>query len=115
MKLGYCTYCEDIFKLVVNVRGCACGKASGAMKDQVTAIVNGPLLVLGINDKSLYTAINNQPSHGPGKDFVAYVLPKHNKNVVKIRGTNLPKLANEIVGENVYKNPPTANPILKEE
>jgi hypothetical protein len=55
------------------------------MKDREFAQVNGPIKVLGINDKSLYEALAGQLDKGPGKEFVAFVLPKFNKSINKIR------------------------------
>jgi hypothetical protein len=84
MKLGFCPACKDIFKFTFDVRACSCGKCSGVMKDKELVQINGPVKVLGINDKTLYEAIAAQPVQGPGKEFVAFVHPKLSKGVHKI-------------------------------
>jgi hypothetical protein len=90
MKLAYCLKCYDVFKLITDVRSCRCGESSGVLKqDKITVQVNGPLKVLGIEESSFYKAINNQPYKGSGVEFKAFVLPKVNKSVIKIK-TNKP-------------------------
>lgn len=84
MKLAFCPICKDIFKLTGDVRSCQCGKSSGVLKNRTEAHVNGPLKMLGINDKSLYEALAAQPTKGAGKEFSAFVLPKVNKSTVRI-------------------------------
>lgn len=106
MKLGFCLACKDIFKLVFNVRECHCGKSSGVLKGRELAKINGPIKILGINDKSLYEALEAQPSRGSGKDFIAFVLPKINKSVEKISRSNEAKLpADRAPERNVYLKP----------
>lgn len=84
MKLLYCTICKDIIKLISTVRGCCCGESSGYIKpDKKTAVVHGPTRVVGINDKTFFEAVNNQPKQGSGKNFTSYILPKDNKSVLK--------------------------------
>jgi hypothetical protein len=84
MKLGYCPVCKDFFRLTRNVRSCSCGKSSGVMKNNVLATVSGLLRVVGIKDNSFFKSLYKNAQHGSGIPFEAYLLPKHNKNVVRI-------------------------------
>jgi hypothetical protein len=106
MKLVFCTFCKDVFKLVGNVRSCSCGKASGVVKEAYRyprdkpryttqqAIITGSAKVLGIDDRSLYSAIDNAPEMGTGKDFTAYVLPTKCLSV-KVIGNSKQKAVEE--------------------
>ena len=107
MKLGYCISCKDMFKLTKNVRGCSCGKCSGRLRGHEFAIVLGPIKVIGINEGSFQYAIDNQPNKGPGKEFVAYVLPHINKNVQKITISPIKVCDSQAtIQDNVYKPKP---------
>ena len=95
MKLAYCLKCYDVFKLIKNVRACKCGESSGVLKpDLKTVQINGPLKVLGVDDSSFYSAINNQPDSGKGLEFKAFVLPKENRAVITINPTDYSDLVN---------------------
>ena len=84
MKLLFCTKCQDMIKMTINLRGCTCGASSGYIKaDKVTAVINGPMKVVGINDKTFYEAVNHQPRQGYGKEFTAFILPHENKSIIK--------------------------------
>jgi hypothetical protein len=96
MKLGYCPACKDIIKLTPNVRECSCGKISGFTKEIQSegvliqlATITGPMKVIGINDKSFYEAIEAQSGkksgRGSGSEFIAFILPRINKSVIKIK------------------------------
>ena len=85
MKLGMCRICKDVFKLVKNVRECSCGKCSGVVKGSSKVTVTGPIVIIGINDDLLKTAVGKRKLNGSGVDFNAYVLPVLNKSVFKIK------------------------------
>jgi len=110
MKLFCCLNCIDVVKLIRDVRSCRCGKSSGLLsEDKQSVQVNGPLKVIGFNDKTFFDAINNQPVEGKGKEFVAYVLPIVNKSVTMIGPTTATTTAPikdpSVKERNVYLNP----------
>jgi len=91
MKLAYCPICFDIFKLIKDVRSCSCGMSSGLIKTRNgfrVAQINGPVKLIGIKDPSFFEAVHNQPYKGPGKEFVAFVMPKVHKAVYKIKAVH---------------------------
>lgn len=77
MKLLYCTYCQDIFRLVNYYRHCKCDRVSGRYIDSINAIYTGSTAIpLGIAWSSFNKAITNRPvEEGPGERFEAFTIP----------------------------------------
>lgn len=83
MKLIFCPYCHDVFKLVKNkVRYCECEKCCGKYIDSINAIYNNGIPI-GFNNTSLGMACSNQPIAGWGKKFEAFVIAKNVDTLVK--------------------------------
>jgi hypothetical protein len=78
MKLIICRKCQDIFKLDYKPRTCKCGQSKGKyLQDGINAQYSGPAVPIGFANSSLANAVNNQPEDGMGKEFIAFVIPKH--------------------------------------
>ena len=79
MKLVLCLTCQDVFKLAVGrTRSCMCGNCSGRyLDDKYRAEISGESAIpIGFNNRSLATALRDQPSEGMGRRFEAFVIPK---------------------------------------
>lgn len=77
MKLIFCKKCQDVFRLIPEVRFCQCGKCAGLYLDEINAVYTGkPAYPLGINNQTLVQALENQPKTGMGECFEAFVIPK---------------------------------------
>lgn len=77
MKLLFCTYCQDIFKLDTTSRVCKCGRSGGVYLGYTNAVYFGKYAVpLGFANNSLANAILNQPQIGKGLEFTAFVIPR---------------------------------------
>ena len=83
MKLIFCTDCQDIFKLIKEVRECSCGKCKGKYIDNINAVYNDGI-PLGILNRKLGMAVAAQPVAGFGKNFDAFVIPKNVRTLMKI-------------------------------
>lgn len=77
MKLIFCPKCADLFRLVHKYRACECGKSAGHYVDDLDAITYGEAIPVGFANYSFIEAIKNQPNKGMGKEFTAFVIPKH--------------------------------------
>lgn len=78
MKLIFCPECEDIVKLQLEHRSCRCGKSGGMYyRDGTGAMITGAAIPIGIHNSTFAEAIRKQPSHGRGKEFTAFVIPKN--------------------------------------
>jgi hypothetical protein len=82
MKLIFCTYCQDVFKLTKKVKSCECGKCKGKYINNLDAIYNDGI-PLGFNNTTLGMAIANQPVAGWGKRFEAFVIAKNVDTLTK--------------------------------
>ena len=56
MKLLFCPYCYDVFKLDMKLRRCLCGKVAGKYINDSNAVVNGQGYSLAIGNGSLENA-----------------------------------------------------------
>lgn len=75
MKLILCPHCGDIVKLYREARSCLCGKSSGWYSDdEVTAIIDGDAIPLGVGNWSLERAVRLRPASGRGEAFDAWVI-----------------------------------------
>lgn len=78
MKLIFCTKCQDVVRLLKEERSCKCGNCTGKYLDDINAVYSGETAIpLGISGRMLFRAIRNQPKEGLGKNFEAFVIPKH--------------------------------------
>jgi len=77
MKLIYCEYCHDVFKLALEPRRCRCGETWGKyLPNGLDAQYAGDgAIPLGFGNTSLMFAIANRPEEGMGKAFTAFVIP----------------------------------------
>jgi len=61
MKLLYCEYCEDVFKLDYDLRNCSCGRVVGRVVGKYinkrVAVINGKGISIAIGNDSLLDAI----------------------------------------------------------
>lgn len=78
MKLLLCKECQDVVRLIKDQkRVCKCGKVGGKYIDELNAIYFGEMAVpIGFSNRSLVTAVHNQPKQGMGEDFTAFIIPK---------------------------------------
>jgi hypothetical protein len=63
MKLVFCPYCSDVFKLDYDMRQCKCGKVKGRYKDNVNAEVSKDAISLAIGNGALLQAIVQSQTH----------------------------------------------------
>ena len=85
MKLIYCKNCSDIVGMNPNddsPRECSCGESSGIYTDNKTLEVTGPAVPIGIDNTTFRRAVYGRPSHGKGRTFVAFVIPRDNTHIV---------------------------------
>jgi len=77
MKLILCIKCQDVIKLQAHHRNCLCGESYGQyFEDGLNAVIKGPCIPLGIDNKSLLRAIYTQPLDGRGQVFEAFIIPQ---------------------------------------
>ena len=76
MKLIYCTICQDLVKLKMELTYCECEKSCGKyLEDGLNAIYFGDYAVpLGINNFNFVEALKKQPKDGLGKRFEAFII-----------------------------------------
>ena len=86
MKLIFCDFCHDVFKLDYELRSCKCGKCCGHYdRDGAHAVTNGEGYALAIGNGSLMKAMQgiaqyeySSTHHGydiPLTTFLAWVRP----------------------------------------
>jgi hypothetical protein len=76
MKLILCPHCGDIVKLFREARSCRCGRSSGWYDDdEVTAIIDGEAIPMGIGNWSLERAVRLRPAGGLGERVDMWVVP----------------------------------------
>ena len=77
MKLIYCNDCQDIIRLHKTTGSCLCGDSGGHYKaDGTNAVIYGNCQPLGFTNSSFMNARIQQPEHGAGYKFTAFVIPK---------------------------------------
>jgi len=77
MKLIYCNNCQDVFRLVKTTNTCQCGESGGHYKeDGLNVIIHGNCKPLGFSNASFCASLEDQPEHGAGSIFTAFVIPK---------------------------------------
>jgi len=76
MKLIYCKYCDDVFKLGYKTKTCKCGRCYGKYVDEANAIINSDAIPVGLANTSFQYALAAQPEEGQGTKFTAFVIPK---------------------------------------
>jgi hypothetical protein len=85
MKLIFCPLCEDVRKLHKEETKCRCGKSSGKyLEDGLHAVIAGEAIPLGFSNPSFAEVLRNRPREGMGQDFVAFVMPKYAKRIIKM-------------------------------
>lgn len=80
MKLIFCRECCDVVRLIQEEkRRCYCGKAWGQYdNDGLNAVYGGETAVaIGFLNDSFTLAVIDRPERGFGRDFKAFVIPKH--------------------------------------
>lgn len=78
MKLIYCPYCQDLFKLIrEEKRYCKCKKCYGRYKDNLNAEVNSEAISIGFNNGSFVAALKKRPKIGIGQHFEAFIIPEN--------------------------------------
>lgn len=98
MKLIRCRKCKDIVTLRHFPRQCFCGQSYGyyyADSDSL-AVYGGEAIPIGILNTTLHEAVECQPEKGLGKEFTAFVIPKHCptfERVERIKDTDEPMRA----------------------
>ena len=77
MKLILCAHCQDVVRLINELRHCQCGKCWGRYIDEINVEVSNNSVVLGFSNSSLMEAVNNplRNPNGPGKVFTAFIIP----------------------------------------
>jgi len=83
MKLIYCPLCEDVVRLVQEVRRCRCLRSSGCYVDDLQAVIAGEAIPLGVAWGSFLTALAKRPRKGNGKRFEAFVIPRECPTIEK--------------------------------
>jgi len=77
MKLILCMKCQDVVKLQMHHRNCMCGESYGQYRDDgLNAVIKGPCIPIGFDNRSLLQAIYTQPLEGKGRSFEAFVIPQ---------------------------------------
>ena len=77
MKLLMCGRCQDVFKLQLELRACACGRTRGRYLDDLNAEYAGDAaLPIGFDNPSLVYAVHHRPTTGDGLEFTAFVVPR---------------------------------------
>jgi hypothetical protein len=74
MKLIYCIICKSVISLSEQTKACDCGRSSGRYLDLIKAEIAGPCIPIGFANSTFVQALQNQPVHGPGKTFTAFVI-----------------------------------------
>jgi hypothetical protein len=78
MKLVYCPNCDSIISLRENIRQyCFCKKSWGEYTDDLNATISGKAIPLGFENRSFVAALKKRPEYGQGKEFMAFVIPRH--------------------------------------
>lgn len=82
MKLLFCEYCWDVFKLVRNeVRSCKCGKVRGKYEaDGHKAVVNGQGISMAISNPDLVEAISRMKHKRETTPRVEFWIRPHSGN-----------------------------------
>lgn len=79
MKLMFCDFCFDVFKLDYDLRSCKCGQVKGKYEeDGHHAVTNGEGRCLAIGNGSLIAALNGAEQQFKYEDydtFLAWVRP----------------------------------------
>lgn len=96
MKLIYCTDCNSVLNLNVELKTCPCGKSGGRYLNRIDAEYFGKdAIPLGFNNFSLAAAITGQPKSGRGKIFEAFVISKKCPTLKKKRNPKMTTLKNK--------------------
>jgi len=77
MKLFYCPKCKSIASLSKEPRFCDCHRSGGVYTDDIHAEIWGAAIPLGIANDSFLQALQERPDKGLGKEFIAFVIPRH--------------------------------------
>jgi hypothetical protein len=79
MKLIYCPFCHDVFRLRDLLRTCDCGKSSGKYTNGARAVYMGYAVPLGILNHSLRHAAIHQDER-ERRVIEAFVMPREADN-----------------------------------
>jgi hypothetical protein len=99
MKVLLCLECNDIVALSRTHRQCECGGAGGHyLRNEVDAIIYGEKVIpIGFEAHSYTMALISQPETGLGREFTAFVIPKHTRSIERIsKDQYVSKLANSV-------------------
>ena len=85
MKLLYCKTCGDIVRLTHTMRTCVCTDSSGYYINVIKALVSGPCLVLGFDNRSFYNAVHADLDEvDNGVEFTAFAIPESAISVERV-------------------------------
>jgi hypothetical protein len=73
MKLVFCTYCRDLFRLHMHTETCLCGRVKGRYLNETDAIVTKEAISIGLDNRVFFPAISADPE--TRRDLVAWIRP----------------------------------------
>lgn len=87
MKLIFCTECQDVIKVIPEVkRTCHCGKAWGVGLDSINIEIGGTSVPIGFSNPTFAYALSHRPrEEGNGFNFTAFVIPKVCRSIKEIK------------------------------
>ena len=87
MKLIYCRACQDIIKLNMKLRLCACGKSWGRYgAGGVLATISATAVPLAINNLPFDLALEKREEDGASVPFEACVIHKSPRRITIVDG-----------------------------
>ena len=94
MKLIFCPYCHDLFRLTHKKKFCECRKSFGKYLDDISAEINKNAVPIGIENKSFRRALENRsifdiPKGRGGVRFISFIIPGICDSVKVERGGKL--------------------------
>ena len=85
MKLIFCPHCQDLIKMRIRKRFCACRKAWGQYeKDGLYAKIGGEAIAIGIYNGAFTNAVATRPPFGIGPEFHGFVFPEKSERVQRV-------------------------------
>ena len=85
MKLLYCKTCGDIFNLTTAEKICTCTESRGYYINAIVALINGPCLALGFDNREFYRATRADLDVAKrGVEFLAFIIPESASSVERV-------------------------------
>ena len=87
MKLIYCRACQDIMKLTMETRYCACGRSWGKyLKGGSRALISSTSVPLAIENIPFDVALQKRDETGESQPFKADVIHKNPRRITEVDG-----------------------------